>query len=62
MSRNPEGRTGENHGQAGSRAGAESDRPEDCVCDDLNEFIDLPCWPCYRDGFEEPASGVTPDA
>lgn len=29
-------------------------RPEECTCD---EFLsnDLPCWPCYRDGFETPA-------
>jgi hypothetical protein len=35
----------------------ESDaRPEDCDCGDWNADADLPCWPCYRDGFEEPAS------
>jgi hypothetical protein len=27
------------------------ERPEDCEC---IEVADLPCWPCYRDGFEEP--------
>jgi hypothetical protein len=27
-------------------------RPEDCDCSPL--FDELPCWPCYRDGFEEP--------
>lgn len=26
-------------------------RPDDCDCSPL--FEDLPCWPCYRDGFEE---------
>jgi hypothetical protein len=26
-------------------------RPEDCDCWDGN--AELPCWPCYRDGFEE---------
>jgi len=31
----------------------ESDeRPSDCDCSPL--FDELPCWPCYRDGFEEP--------
>ena len=34
----------------------ESDeRPDDCDCGDWNQGADLPCWPCYRDGFEEPA-------
>ena len=28
------------------------ERPEDCDCIPL--FEELPCWPCYRDGFEEP--------
>jgi hypothetical protein len=35
---------------------AESDdsdeRPDDCDC--LPSMEDLPCWGCYRDGFEEP--------
>jgi hypothetical protein len=26
------------------------ERPEDCGC----PVGDLPCWPCYRRGFEEP--------
>lgn len=30
------------------------DRPDECNCGDWNEGVDLPCWPCYRDGFEEP--------
>ena len=30
-------------------------RPSDCDCDDAHGHIDLPCWPCYRDGFEQPA-------
>ncbi|KOX94161.1 hypothetical protein AMS69_05545 [Haloarcula rubripromontorii] len=29
------------------------ERPDDCDCSPL--FEELPCWPCYRDGFEEPA-------
>jgi len=27
-------------------------RPEDCSCSP--RMTDLPCWPCYRDGFETP--------
>ncbi|PSQ44454.1 hypothetical protein BRD17_04000 [Halobacteriales archaeon SW_7_68_16] len=30
-------------------------RPSDCDCGGWNDGEDLPCWPCYRDGFEEPA-------
>ena len=29
-----------------------NERPEDCCCWDPNN--DLPCWPCYRDGFTSP--------
>ena len=40
--------------------GIESDhseeRPDDCDCSPL--FEELPCWPCYRDGFEEPNPNV----
>jgi hypothetical protein len=32
------------------------ERPDDCDCWSLDP--DLPCWPCYRDGFETP----NPDA
>jgi hypothetical protein len=28
------------------------ERPDDCDCWDAEQG--LPCWPCYRDGFEEP--------
>jgi len=31
---------------------ANSDRPEDCACVNWNSNTDLPCWPCYRDGFD----------
>jgi len=31
-------------------------RPGDCDCGDWNNGLDLPCWPCYREGFETPAS------
>ena len=37
--------------------GDESDEhPSDCDCGDWNAGEGPPCWPCYRDGFEEPAS------
>ena len=31
-------------------------RPDDCDCGAWNADAELPCWPCYRDGFEVPAS------
>lgn len=34
-------------------------RPADCDC--LPTFEDLPCWPCYRDGFQMPNPGITTD-
>jgi hypothetical protein len=36
-------------------------RPDECDC--LPSMRELPCWPCYRDGFEEPnlaMGGETP--
>ena len=30
-------------------------RPEGCDCGEWNAGSGLPCWPCYRDGFDEPA-------
>lgn len=32
------------------------ERPEDCECSGsaLEVEYDLPCWPCYREGFETP--------
>lgn len=35
------------------------ERPVDCDCSPL--FEELPCWPCYRDGFEEPNPNVGED-
>lgn len=32
------------------------ERPEDCGCWDVDQ--DLPCWPCYRDGFVTPNPAV----
>jgi hypothetical protein len=31
-------------------------RPDECNCGDWNANANLPCWPCYRDGFDTPAS------
>jgi hypothetical protein len=31
-------------------------RPDDCDCGAWNAGLGLPCWPCYREGFETPAS------
>jgi hypothetical protein len=36
-----------------------NERPDDCDCSPL--FEELPCWPCYRDGFEEPNPNVEED-
>jgi hypothetical protein len=30
------------------------DRPADCDCWDADADAELPCWPCYRDGFDVP--------
>jgi len=32
-------------------------RPDECDCGDWNDGAELPCWPCYRDGFETPNQG-----
>jgi hypothetical protein len=37
----------------------DDDRPNDCGCTPLME--NLPCWPCYRDGFESPNPIATPE-
>lgn len=34
-------------------------RPDDCDCGDWNNGQELPCWPCYRDGFESPNQKTT---
>ncbi|USZ73226.1 hypothetical protein [Natronosalvus halobius] len=36
-------------------------RPDDCDCAPCIVDEDLPCWPCYRDGFEEPNQAVLED-
>jgi hypothetical protein len=33
-------------------ADGDDGRPDDCACSGLTE---LPCWPCFREGFEDPA-------
>lgn len=38
--------------KAEKHAEDEDERPGDCDC--IEALGDLPCWPCYRDGFEEP--------
>jgi hypothetical protein len=30
-------------------------RPEDCDCGEWNADYELCCWPCYREGFRQPA-------
>lgn len=46
---------------AGGREGDSTDkgRPADCDCHAT--FEELPCWPCYRDGFETPNPEVKAD-
>jgi hypothetical protein len=34
-------------------------RPEDCQCWDADAA--LPCFPCYRDGFEDPNPNIDDD-
>jgi hypothetical protein len=36
-------------------------RPDECNCGDWNADADLPCWPCYRAGFERPAGAANDD-
>jgi hypothetical protein len=33
-------------------------RPDDCRCENLLAGASLPCWPCWREGFEEPAAST----
>lgn len=35
------------------------DRPSDCDCGEWNDGLGLCCWPCYREGFEEPNPNTT---
>ena len=36
----------------------DDERPDDCTC--WNAELELPCWPCYRDGFRSPNPRGTP--
>ncbi len=40
----------------GDEGDGDDARPDDCDCGDWNADAELPCWPCYRDGFNTPAS------
>jgi hypothetical protein len=33
--------------------GDDNGRPDDCDCGEWNHGLGLPCWPCYREGFDE---------
>jgi hypothetical protein len=33
----------------------DDERPAECECAEFHHTSGLPCWPCYRDGFEAPA-------
>ena len=35
---------------------SDGERPADCDCVEFHADAALPCWPCYRDGFDEPAT------
>ena len=37
-------------------------RPENCKCGEWNADADLPCFACYRAGFEQPAGAKDGDA
>ncbi|MFB6083861.1 MAG: SWIM zinc finger family protein [Halorientalis sp.] len=45
----------ESDGDGSDGDGDDSGRPDDCECGAFERDIELPCWPCYREGFEEPA-------
>ena len=38
--------------------GETNERPADCDCEPFMAESSLPCWPCYREGFEEPNPNV----
>lgn len=40
---------------------ADDGRPDDCGCISSLTSDDLPCWPCSRDGFDEPNPSVIDD-
>ena len=36
-------------------------RPADCDCVAFHDDAALPCWPCWRDGFDEPNADASSD-
>jgi len=50
------GTVSETNSDAASEEDHYSERPDDCGC--WNSDGDLPCWPCYREGFETPNPDV----
>jgi predicted nucleic acid-binding Zn finger protein len=45
----------------GGEPEADDGRPDECNCGEWNEGLGLACWPCYREGFETPASADSED-
>lgn len=44
---------------SGEEEGDSTERPGDCECRRFEtKDVDLPCWACYREGFETVADGV----
>lgn len=41
-------------------AASETERPEDCEC--ISVDVSLPCWACYRDGFDSPNPTIDEEA
>ncbi|WP_109745683.1 SWIM zinc finger family protein [Salinigranum rubrum] len=37
-------------------ASGDEQRPDDCDCGEWNADSDLPCWPCAREKFDQPAT------
>jgi hypothetical protein len=44
-------------GEILSEDNGDDGRPDDCQCAEFLADAGLPCWPCYRDGFNEPVDG-----
>jgi len=44
----------------GDESGADA-RPDGCDCGEWNDGLSIPCWPCYRDGFEGPTPASAGD-
>ena len=37
-------------------------RPDDCDCGEFHTDTELPCWPCWRAGFETVAEQIGGDS